>query len=97
MTWLLPMAIILPMTGAALTLVASRRPRVQRAISVTAISLQLLVELVMLFQVDRNGTMVMHIGGWTAPLGVTLVADDLAAFMLVVSTIVSLAVLIYGI
>ena len=36
MTWLLPMAIILPITGAALTLVASRRPRVQRAISVTA-------------------------------------------------------------
>jgi len=36
MTWLLPMAIILPMTGAALTLVASRRPRVQRAISFIA-------------------------------------------------------------
>ena len=53
MTWLLPMAIILPMTGAALTLVASRRPRVQRAISVTAISLQLLVELVMLFIAQR--------------------------------------------
>ena len=97
MTWLLPMAIILPITGAALTLVASRRPRVQRAISVSAISLQLVVELIMLFQIADNGTMVMHIGGWTAPLGVTLVADDLAALMLVVSTIVSLAVLIYGI
>ena len=39
MTWLLPMAIILPITGAALTLVASRRPRVQRAISVTVLSI----------------------------------------------------------
>lgn len=97
MTWLLPMAIILPMTGAALTLVASRRPRVQRAISITAISIQLVVELVLLFQVEKSGPMVMHIGGWTAPLGVTLVADELAAFMLVVSTIVSLAVLVYGI
>ena len=48
MTWLLPMAIILPITGAALTLVASRRPRVQRAISVTVITLQLAVELTML-------------------------------------------------
>jgi multicomponent Na+:H+ antiporter subunit D len=97
MTWLLPMAIILPITGAALTLVASRRPRVQRAISVTTISIQLAVEILLLLQVQDDGPVVMHIGGWTAPLGVTLVADGLSSFMLVVSTVVSLAVLIYGI
>ncbi|WP_395726491.1 Na+/H+ antiporter subunit D [Nakamurella sp.] len=96
-TWLLPLSIILPMSGAALTLVASRRPRVQRTISVTVVSIQLLVELVMITQVTQNGPMVTHIGGWTAPLGITLVADELAAFMLVVSTVVSLAVLVYGI
>src|SRR5664279_4244811 len=97
MTWLLPMAIILPMSGAALTLVAGRRPRVQRAISLTAVSAQLVIELVMLVQVSDGPPLVMHVGGWTAPLGVTLVADQLAAFMLVVSTIVALAVLVYGI
>jgi multicomponent Na+:H+ antiporter subunit D len=96
-TWLLPMTIILPISGAALTLVASRRPRVQRTISVTVISVQLIVELILITQVTNGGPMVMHIGGWTAPLGVTLVADELAAFMMVVSTIVSLAVLVYGI
>src|ERR1700712_4806048 len=96
MTWLLPMAIILPITGAALTLVASRRPRVQRAISVTTISIQLTVEILLLLRVQDDGPVVMHIGGWTAPLGVTLVADGLSSFMLVVSTMVSLAVLIYG-
>ena len=78
MTWLLPMAIILPITGAALTLVASRRPRVQRVISVTTIAIQLLVEIILLLQVQSDGPMVMHIGGWTAPLGVTLVADGLS-------------------
>ncbi len=96
-TWLLPISIILPITGAALTLVASRQPRVQRTISVTIISVQLIVELIMIVQVVRFGPVVMHIGGWTAPLGITLVADELAAFMLVVSTVVSLVVLVYGI
>src|SRR6476620_9245429 len=96
-TWLLPMTIILPITGAALTLVAGRRPHVQRTISVTVISVQLLVELTLITQVTNGGPMVMHVGGWTAPLGVTLVADELAAFMMVVSTVVSLAVLVYGI
>src|SRR6478609_5833158 len=76
-TWLLPMTIILPITGAALTLVAGRRPHVQRTISVTVISIQLLVELTLITQVTNGGPMVMHVGGWTAPLGVTLVADVL--------------------
>src|SRR6195952_4997575 len=97
MTWLLPMAIILPITGAALTLVASRRPRVQRAISVTTISIQLAVEILLLLQVQDDGPVVMHIGGWTAPLGVTLVADGLSSVLLVVSAMVSLAVLVYAI
>ena len=97
MTWLLPLTIIIPLTGAGLTLVASRRPRVQRVISVGTLTAQLVVELVMLFQVAADGPIVMHVGGWTAPFGITLVADHLASFMLVVSTIVSLAVLVYAI
>src|SRR6476469_7304622 len=97
MTWLLPMAIIIPLAAAGLTLVASRRPRVQRVISVGALAVQLIVELVMLLQVSNTGPIVMHVGGWTAPFGITLVADQLAAFMLVVSTTVSLAVLVYAI
>ncbi|WP_407940201.1 Na+/H+ antiporter subunit D [Nakamurella leprariae] len=85
------------MIGAGVTMVASRRPRVQRALSVTALAAQLAVALIMLVVVDDRGPMVMHIGGWSAPFGITLVADRLAAFMLVVSTIVTLAVLIYSI
>jgi len=97
MTWLLAMAVILPLAGAGVTLIASRRPRVQRVISVGVLAAQLLVELTMLLQVTASGTMVMHVGGWTAPFGITLVADELAAFMLVVSTIVALTVLVYAI
>ena len=97
MTWLLPMAIIVPLTGAGLTLVASRRPRIQRLLSVATLAVQLVVELVMLLVVARTGPMVMHVGGWTAPFGITLVADRLASIMLVVSSIVSLVVLVYAI
>src|SRR6476661_2957169 len=84
MTWLLPLAIIIPLAAAGLTLVASRRPRIQRIISVGALAIQLVVELVMLLQVSATGPFVMHVGGWTAPFGITVVADQLAAFMLVV-------------
>ena len=94
---LLPLAVVLPMAGAGVTLIASRRPRLQRVLSVSALAAQLTVALVMLLWVDANGAMVMHIGGWSAPFGITLVADRLSAFMLVVSTTVTLAVLVYAI
>jgi len=97
MIWLLPLAIIIPLAGTGFTLVASRRPRIQRVISIGTLSIQLVIEMVLLLRVTADGPMVMHVGGWTAPFGITLVADPLAAFMLVVSTTVSLAVLVYAI
>ena len=97
MNWLLPVAIVLPMIGAGVTLVAGRRPRIQRVVSVGALSAQLVVELMMFVGLADQQVLVMHVGGWTAPFGITLVADELSALMLVVSTTVSLAVLVYAI
>ncbi len=94
---MLPVAIVLPMAGAGVTLVAGRRPRIQRLVSVGVLGLQLVVELLMVAGLADTPALVMHIGGWTAPFGITLVADQLAAIMLVVSTTVALAVLIYAI
>ncbi|MTD13267.1 Na+/H+ antiporter subunit D [Nakamurella sp. YIM 132087] len=94
---LLPTAVMLPMAGAALTLILGKRPKAQRIVSVSVLILQLVVEISMLLAVDANGTLVVQVGGWSAPFGITLVADRLATLMLVVSTTVTLAVLIYAI
>ena len=97
MSALLPLCVILPMIGAALALIFGKRPKIQRVISVSVLIAQLTSELILLFHVDSHGTVVVQVGGWAAPVGITLVADRLAAMMLVVSTTVTLAVLIYAI
>ena len=51
----------------------------------------------LLVEVDRNGPIVAQAGGWPAPVGITLVADRLAAIMLVVGSVMLLAVLVYAI
>ncbi len=94
---LLPLSVLLPLLGAALSLVVSRRPSVQRAVSVVVLSAQLALDVTLLVQVDAHGPLVMHLGGWAAPVGITLVADRLAGIMMVVSTVVTLAVLVYAI
>ncbi|WP_029137902.1 Na+/H+ antiporter subunit D [Nakamurella lactea] len=94
---LLPLSVMMPLLGAGLALLLSRRPRAQRAVAISVLAVQLVLEVVMLVQIDADGPIVMHIGGWPAPLAITLVADRLAALMMVVSTLVTLAVLVYAV
>ena len=100
---LIPLPVLIPMLGAAATLVAGRRPRVQRLISLIALSAVLAVSVTLLYLADRGDTLVVQVGGWgptddgLGPLGITLVADRLSALMLVVSSIVLLTVLLFAI
>ena len=97
MTFLVPLPVVLPLFGAALTLLMAKRPREQRAVSVTILIATLAVSLGLLAQTVAHGPQVVQVGGWDAPLGIVLVADKLAALMLVVSAAVTLCVLIYSI
>ncbi|MFG3437492.1 Na+/H+ antiporter subunit D [Nonomuraea sp. NPDC047897] len=97
MTALVPLPVVMPLLGAALTLMLAGRPRAQRAVSLTVLSATLLVAAVLLVVSSLRGPLVVEAGGWVAPLGIVLVADQLASLMLVVSAAVTLAVLVYSI
>jgi multicomponent Na+:H+ antiporter subunit D len=100
---LIPLPVLIPLLGAALNLIAGRKPRTQRIITVTALSAVVGVCAVLVYLVDRDGTQALQVGGWgesepgMGPLGITLVADRLSALMLLVSSIVLLAVVFYAI
>lgn len=100
---LTPLPVLIPTLAAAATLIAGRRPRLQRFITLGALTAVLGVCAVLLRLTDRDGTIVVFVGGWgqtipgMGPLGITLVVDRLSALMLVVSAIVLLAVILYAI
>jgi multicomponent Na+:H+ antiporter subunit D len=96
MNALVPLPVILPLLGAGLTLILSRRPRLQRAVSTTVLGVVVAVAAVLVFETDRHGPQVIWIGAWKAPLGISLVADRLAAIMLLVSAVVTFCVLVYS-
>ena len=93
---LTPLVVVLPILGAALTFVFQRSPRAQRFVSITTLSLALLIGFVLLLRSYSLGAAAVTMGGWAPPFGITLVVDEFAALMLVVSNVVSLAVLIYA-
>lgn len=100
---LTPLPVLVPMLAAAVTLLAGRKPRLQRGIAVLALSVVLVVSAMLVYLADRDGTIALQVGGWgptepgMGPLGITLVVDRLSALMLVVSSIVLLAVVFYAI
>ncbi|MEK9839282.1 MAG: proton-conducting transporter membrane subunit, partial [Ilumatobacter sp.] len=94
---LVPLPIVLPLLGAAVTVVAGRWRALQRAVSVTALAAVVVISILLLVEADREGHVVQVAGGWSAPLGIALVIDRLAGIMLVVSSVVLLVVMVYAI
>lgn len=100
---LIPIPVILPLLGAALSVVFARIRPAQRVISLVVLLALVVNNVVLLVRVDdatgnaSGGIAVSQAGGWVAPLGISLVVDRLAAMMLVVSSLMLITVLVYAI
>jgi multicomponent Na+:H+ antiporter subunit D len=92
---LVPLPVLVPLFAAGLALALHRHERAQRTISVVALSV-VVAAAAGLVVAAQDGPVVIDLGGWAAPVGVNLVADPLAALMLLVSSIVLLCVLLYS-
>ncbi|WP_136088907.1 Na+/H+ antiporter subunit D [Auritidibacter ignavus] len=91
-----PLAVVLPILGAALAFTLVRRPRGQILVTVLTIVVTLLLEIALLIATWNEGANAVFLGGWEAPWGIVMVVDRFSALMLVVATTVVLAVLLYA-
>lgn len=96
MNELVALPTILPLLGAGLCLAFGRSATAQRLISITALASIVVVAGILLWAADNQGPQVIHIGGWPATIGISLVADRLSSLLLLISAIVTLCVLIYN-
>jgi multicomponent Na+:H+ antiporter subunit D len=92
-----PLPVVLPLLAAGLTLLFTRSAGVQRTVSIVVLTVVLGISLSLLVLADAHGAQSVVIGGWEPPLGIVLVVDRLSALMLVVSSTVMLAVLVYAV
>ncbi|HVL05769.1 MAG TPA: Na+/H+ antiporter subunit D [Acidimicrobiales bacterium] len=94
---LIPLPIALPLLAAGLSMALHRRTQAQRALGLGVLTASLAATVALLVRVHAEGPIAVHVGGWGAPIGITLVADLFAAVMLVVSAAMVLAVMVYSI
>jgi multicomponent Na+:H+ antiporter subunit D len=96
-TALVTLPVLLPLVGAALSILSGRSRRVQRTITLSTLTAVLAMSVALLVEVDRHGPVSVQAGGWPAPVGITLIADRFSAIMLVVASVMLLSVLVYAI
>ncbi len=98
MSALVPLIVTLPLLGAALVLIFGRQRRVQVGVSIATLTLVLAIAAVLLYTVDATGqSIAVSVGGWPVPFGIVLYVDRLAALLVVISSIVLLAVLLFSV
>ncbi len=95
---LVPLLVTLPLLGAAIALIAGRHRKTQVAVSVVTLTLVLAIAGVLLVVVDiGDAPIAVSVGNWPIPFGIVLYVDRLAALLVVVSSIVLLAVLLFSV
>jgi multicomponent Na+:H+ antiporter subunit D len=94
---LVPLIVALPLLGAAITLVFGRSPRLQVFVSVASLTAVAVIAAVLLWAVDQGAPLAVSVGGWPVPFGIVLYVDRLAALLVLISSIVLVAVLLFSI
>ena len=97
MTLLVTLAVATPLLGAAAGLIGLRSLILQRMLGLAASAGLAVISGWLLFAVDSDGPIVVVLGGWRAPFGITLVADRIAALLLFTASAALLAVLVYAV
>lgn len=96
MNGLLISCLLIPMITAIVSYVWPGTARVRGTISVAGSVLLLLLACILLYQVVQGGPLSNQMGGWQAPMGITLIADMLSAMLIVVTAIVAVCVNMYA-
>ncbi len=89
---LLVLPILVPLSTAAVLMLAPTRSAPQRWISLSGAVLLLASALLIFLRVNEAGVQVLQISSWPAPFGITLVADLLAAILVVAVGVVGTAI-----
>lgn len=89
---MLALPILIPMATAAVLMLLPRRADLQRWIGLAGSVAVLITAILIFWRVNTAGIQVLQIGSWPAPFGITLVADLLAAALVVAVGVVGTAV-----
>lgn len=91
--------ILIPLLFGAIMLLPplSRDINSQRISSIVGTLFLLISSAVLLYKIDTEGVQLYALGGWQAPFGIALVADRMASLLVLLTSFLAFAVILYSI
>ncbi|MCF4097907.1 Na+/H+ antiporter subunit D [Maritalea mediterranea] len=93
--WLIVWPVALPMIGAAILVMARKRPEWQAPFAFTILLATLVANFMLYMRVQGEGPLTMTMGNWLPPYGISLAADSLSALFSLVSAFIMLVVILF--
>lgn len=93
---LIILPIIIPLIAGMIMIIFRRQIRFHRFLSILAMIGTGAVSFILMEQIRIDGIQTLHLGGWEAPFGVTMVADMLAMILVFVTSVVAVCCLLYA-
>src|SRR4030042_3496781 len=95
---IIPVFVILPLSGAFLTSILGRKLRwIPDILGAVTTFLAFIFSLLAIRVVNISGTLIYSVGAWRPPVGIAMVMDGLTVFMLVTVNLVACAIAVYAI
>lgn len=88
--------LLIPLLFGVVLLFFKNNVRLQRGLSIISFSAMIGFTTYLIYVVSMDGIQTLYLGGWKPPFGIVLVADMFASLLVLTSSIVGLAVLLYS-
>lgn len=88
--------IIIPVIIGMVMIIFRKQIKLQRYLSLVAMAAVGIVTAYLMLQVKSEGIQTLHLGGWVAPFGVTMVVDMLSGLLITTTSIVAFCCLLYA-
>jgi multicomponent Na+:H+ antiporter subunit D len=88
--------ILIPLLTGMVLVIFKKNIKIQRIVSLASTVGLFLTAVILMNQIKSQGIQVLHLGGWKAPFGVTMVVDMFSALLIVTTSIVAFTCLLYA-
>lgn len=88
--------ILIPLLAATLLIFMNKNTMLSRGFSVFASLLSIICNVYLVQTIFTNGIQTLYLGGWKAPFGIALVADQFAALLVLTASIVGLVTVLFS-
>ena len=96
MNLIIVLPIVIPLLFAIVMLFFWKNVKAHKILNVIASIFSLAVSIILLSDVNSSGIISLQVGSWQAPFGISLVADLLAAIMVLITAVIGLAASVYS-